>query len=72
MKKPDGILGQALKLKPAEKLMIIDGLLHSLDEPDKEIDEIWAIEAKKRLKAYKEGKLKTPSYEEVFGQEKVT
>jgi len=47
--------------------MLIEGLLTSLDEPDKTIDEIWAVEAEKRLKAYKEGKLKTVSYEEVFG-----
>lgn len=31
------------------------------------IEEIWAIEAEKRLTAYKEGKLKTVTYEEVFG-----
>ena len=67
MNEPKDILEQALKLKPAEKFMLIEGLLTSLDEPDKTIDEIWAVEAEKRLKAYKEGKLKTVSYEEVFG-----
>jgi putative addiction module component (TIGR02574 family) len=61
------ILEQALKLKPVEKYLIIEGLLRSLDEPDETIDEIWAIEAEKRLQAYKEGKLKTLTYEEVFG-----
>ena len=60
-------LSQALKMKPAEKFLIIEGLINSLDEPDKTIDEIWAIEAEKRLKAYKEGKLETVSYEAVFG-----
>ncbi|MFQ5865363.1 MAG: addiction module protein [bacterium] len=69
MEKPKAILEQALKMKPADKLMIIEALLNSLDEPDKKIEEIWAIEAEKRLKAYKEGKLKTLTYEEVFGQE---
>ena len=67
MNEPKDILEHALKLKPAEKFMLIEGLLTSLDEPDKTIDEIWAIEAEKRLRAYKEGKLKTVSYEEVFG-----
>ncbi len=52
------ILEKALNLKPQDKLGIIEGLLHSLDEPDKGIDEIWAIEAEKRLKAYREGRLK--------------
>jgi len=66
MNEPKEILEHALKLKPAEKFMLIEGLLTSLDEPDKTIDEIWAVEAEKRLRAYKEGKLKTVSYEEVF------
>jgi hypothetical protein len=35
---------------------LIDGLIRSLDEPDKEIDEVWSAEAEKRLKAYREGK----------------
>jgi len=46
MNEPKDILEHALKLKPAEKFMLIEGLLTSLDEPDKTIDEIWAIERK--------------------------
>lgn len=61
------ILSQALKMKPAEKFIIIEGLINSLDEPDKTLDDIWANEAEKRLRAYKEGNLQTVSYEEVFG-----
>ncbi|MCP5106832.1 MAG: addiction module protein, partial [bacterium] len=59
METPKSILDQAIKMRPADKFVIIEGLLNSLDEPDKTIDEIWAIEAEKRLKAYKEGKIKT-------------
>ncbi len=62
------ILKKALKLKPHEKFAIIEGLLKSLDEPDKEIDEIWVVEAEKRLKAYREGKLKGIPMEEVFSE----
>ena len=51
------ILENALNLKPLDKIGIIEGLLKSLDEPDKTIDEIWAIEAEKRIKAYRNGKL---------------
>lgn len=61
------ILNQALKMSPADKFIIIEGLLNSLDEPDKTVDEIWAIEAEKRLQAYKDRKIKTVTYEEVFG-----
>ena len=60
------ILKLAMKLKPEEKFLLIEGLIKSLDEPDKNIDEIWAEEAEKRLKAYREGKLKSIPYEEVF------
>lgn len=52
------LLEKALRLKPQEKFLLIEGLLLSLDEPDKNIDEIWAIEAEKRLAAYRGGKLK--------------
>ena len=62
------ILGQALELNPEERFIIVEGLLNSLDEPDKNIDEIWAIEAEKRLKAYREGKLKGVSFEDIFSE----
>ncbi len=51
------ILDQAMALKPKERFMIVEGLLKSLDEPDRKLDEIWAEEAEKRLKAYREGRL---------------
>ena len=47
------ILDQALALKPEERFRIIEGLLNSLDEPDRKNDAIWAEEAEKRLKAYR-------------------
>jgi len=55
-----------MALKPEERFMIIEGLLKSLDEPDRKIDEIWAKEAEKRLKAYREGSLKGIPLEEIF------
>ena len=60
------ILEMALKLKPEERFLIIEGLIKSIDEPDKTIDAIWAEEAEKRLKAYRDGKLQTISAEEIF------
>jgi putative addiction module component (TIGR02574 family) len=71
MDTPKHILEQALKMTPADRFVIIEGLLNSLDEPDKTIDEIWAIEAEKRLEAYKQGNLKTLSCEDVFGLDSV-
>ncbi len=69
METTKSILDHAINMRPAEKFIIIEGLLNSLDEPDRTIDEIWAGEAERRLKAFKDGNLKTFSYEEVFGHQ---
>ncbi len=60
------ILKQALKLKPEERFLVIEGLLKSLDEPDKILDNIWADEAERRLKAYRKGQLEGIPMEEIF------
>lgn len=46
--------------------MIVEGLLRSLDPPDPRIDKIWAEEAERRLKAYREGKIGGVPIEDVF------
>jgi putative addiction module component (TIGR02574 family) len=63
------ILDQALKLKPVDKIILIDGLIKSLDQPDRSIDEIWAVEAERRLMAYRSGKLEGVPLEEIFKNE---
>jgi len=63
------LLMEALKLKPEDRFMLVDGLIRSLDEPDKKLDEIWAEEAEKRLKAYREGRLDGIPMEEIFKKE---
>jgi len=63
------ILEQALKLKPEERFTLVEGLIKSLDEPDKKLDEIWAEEAEKRLKANREGRLEGIPMEEIFKEE---
>ena len=60
------VLSKALHLKPAERFVIIEALIRSLDNPDPAIEKIWAIEAGKRLKAYKSGKAKTVSFKDMF------
>ena len=60
------ILEQAKDLKAEERFMIVEGLLKSLDEPDRKIDEIWAEEAEKRLHAYRNGRLEGVPMEEIF------
>ena len=62
------IITKVLHLKPAEKSIVIEALLKSLDVPDRQIGEIWAVEAEKRLKAYKAGKIKAVSFDDIFGK----
>jgi len=62
------LISEALQLKPAERFIIIEALINSLDVPNPEIAKEWAVEAEKRLKAYKEGKLDTISFEDMFGE----
>lgn len=60
------LLAEAMKLKPEERFTLVEGLIKSLDEPDKKLDEIWAEEAEKRLTAYREGKLEGIPMEDIF------
>lgn len=63
------LLGEALKLRPEDRFALVEGLIKSLDEPDKKLDDIWAEESEKRLKAYREGRLKGIPMEEIFKEE---
>ena len=56
------------ELPDAEKAMLVDIILAKLDQPDAELDKIWAEEAAKRWAAYKEGRLKTLPYDEVMAR----
>lgn len=63
------IIKEALEHSPLERTQIIDALLKSFDEPDLKVDRIWAMEVKKRLEAFKAGKLETISEEEFFASD---
>ncbi len=69
MESSETLLKKALQLKPQDRFLLVDGLIRSLDEPDKEIDEIWGVESEKRLKAHREGKTQGVPFKSVFGEE---
>jgi putative addiction module component (TIGR02574 family) len=60
------VVEQALHLKPEERVLVVEDILRSLDEPDQEIDAIWADEAEKRLTAYRAGRLGGIAMEDLF------
>ena len=55
-------------LPPADKALVVDKLLSSLDQPDEAIDALWRKEVEDRIKAYNDGKLKSVSLEEVLAK----
>ena len=52
------ILAEALKLSAVERAELVDRLISSLDEPDKELDKLWARKAEDRIDAYDQGRIK--------------
>ena len=60
------VLERALALKPEERFIVVEGLLRSLDESDKRLDDIWSEEAEKRLQAYRKGRIKGIPMEDIF------
>ncbi|HAO21630.1 MAG: hypothetical protein BWK80_13690 [Desulfobacteraceae bacterium IS3] len=50
------------------KTVLIDRLLNSLNPSLKEIDELWAEEAERRVEEIRTGKVKPVAGEEVFGK----
>jgi len=62
------IIAEALTLKPQERYMLIEKLNESLNVPNPEVEQAWIEESRRRLEAYKNGTLKTVSYEEVFSK----
>ncbi len=62
------ILESARKLRPVERLHLIDALLESLDEPDPVIEAAWLAEAQDRLAAFERGELPAAPIEELFAK----
>ena len=63
-----GLIQKALKLKPQDKIVLIEALVESLDKPDKYMQEVWLKEAQERLKAHREGRTRGIPAEEVLGE----
>ncbi len=66
MENLDSIYQKSLKLRPSERLVLIERIASSLDIPDKEIEKQWAEEAERRYKAYDEAKVQSVSLSEII------
>ena len=62
------IIEEAESLPVDERLIVVDSLLRSLNPPNPEIDEQWAIVAKRRLAELRSGQVKPVPGEQVFAR----
>jgi putative addiction module component (TIGR02574 family) len=62
------IEAEVLRLSPSARLELVDTILGSLDEPDREIDSLWSNEAEERLSAFRRGELKSVPLDEVLAK----
>ncbi|HKO99499.1 MAG TPA: addiction module protein [Pyrinomonadaceae bacterium] len=62
----DQLVSEIRELSDADKMRVVDAILHELLKPDHEIEVVWAEEAKKRWAAYKGGRIDSVCYEDVM------
>jgi putative addiction module component (TIGR02574 family) len=60
------ILETALSLPAIDRALIVESLLTSLDQPDTDVDGLWAVEAKDRLAAFDAGRIDAVPADMVF------
>ena len=66
MENKEKLYEKSLKLRPADRLKLMEMIAESLDQPDAKIEKIWVEEAEKRYKALKQNKVKTFSLDEII------
>lgn len=66
--KSQQILKDALTLPLTERASLVDDLLASFDQPDKQIDSLWRKEVEDRIAAYQAGKIRAVTLDEVLSK----
>jgi len=70
MENIEGLYKESLKLRPAERLQLMEMIAKNLDQPNEVIDQSWANEAEKRYYAMKKKDVKTISLNEIIARYK--
>jgi putative addiction module component (TIGR02574 family) len=60
------LISEAVSLPLDIRLQLVERLLHSLHPTQKDIDEVWAAEAERRVKEIESGAVKPVPGDEVF------
>lgn len=67
----DPIMQQLAAMPDVDRLQLVDYLLESLDQPDPEVERLWAVEAQSRWDAYQRGELSSVPLNEVFDKYRI-
>jgi putative addiction module component (TIGR02574 family) len=62
------LIDEAVSLPVEERALVVDTLLRSLNQPESEIDKMWAKEAKRRLAELRSGQVDAIPGHEVFSK----
>ena len=62
------LVREAQSLSAAERIEVAESILTSLDEPDQQLDKLWAEEVEARLAAYRRGEIKAIGLAEVLAK----
>lgn len=62
------LLLQAKALSPAKQLELVEALQDELDHPDSTVEAAWAAEARDRLAAYRQGRIRAIPLEQVLAR----
>ena len=65
MESAETLAQKAVRLRPAERLRLVEAILFSLDKVDPDIERSWAAEAEARYEAYKRGEIEAVDWEDV-------
>jgi len=68
MLKADELIDEAMSLPVELRAQLADKLLKSLNPAQAQIDEVWALEAEKRVADIESGKVQPVPGEKVFGK----
>jgi len=67
----EALSAQVAKLRPEERMEVVERVLDSLDEPDATLEALWATEADDRLAAYRRGEIKAVALSDVIAKYQV-
>ena len=65
MESVDQLAKKAIRLRPTERIRLVEAILYSLDKPDTDVEKSWIAESEARYKAYKRGELEATEWNEI-------